>query len=438
MTRYAQNTDSIFYYTKSDNYFFETPRIKNLDEEGLLKIYDKTDENGKRYKSEPVELPKMMARKNLVFEYKGYTPLYGWMMNMEKLEELDRLNKIYFTKNGKPRRKNFFEDYAGSEADNQWLDILPIGQVQSEIIGYPTQKPEALLERIITSASKEGGVVLDPFAGGGTTIAVAERLKRQWIGIDQSVQAVKVTELRLQIMADLFSNPYTVQLYKYDYDTLRYKDAFEFEGWIVAQFGGVGNIKQRGDYGLDGRTNDNTPIQVKRQDNIGRNVIDNFLSAVSRYDKNLFEKNIRDKKPIGYIIAFSFGKGAIEEAARLNTEESKIIKLVRVDEIIPIAVKPAIGVHINEISRDNAGNRKIEFIAAGESPAGIEFYSWDFNYDIKNNKFKPSIIIDKIGKQIIMLKTGAHNIAVKVVDNDGLENMEIIKLKINGEMKREK
>jgi len=437
MKRYAQNTDSIFYYSKSENYFFETPRIKNLTENELLKIYDKTDENGKRYKSEPIELPKMMARKNLVFEYKGYTPLYGWMMSIEKLDELDRLNKIYFTKNGKPRRKNFLDDYSGSEADNQWLDILPIGQVQSEIIGYPTQKPEALLERIIASASREGDVILDPFVGGGTTIAAAEKLKRQWIGIDQSVQAVKVTELRLQIMADLFSNPYTVQLHKYDYDTLRYKDAFEFENWIVGQFGGIGNIKQRGDFGLDGRTNDNTPIQVKRQDNIGRNVVDNFLSAAGRYDKNTFEKNMQNKTPIGYIIAFSFGKGAIEEVARLNTEENKIIKLVRVDEIIPIAVKPAIGVHINEISMENNGNRKIEFIATGESPAGIEFYSWDFNYDIAKNKFKPSVIIDKKGKQIIVLKAGTHNIAVKVVDNDGLENMEIVKLKINGGINRE-
>ena len=198
MTRYAQNTDSVFFYTKSDAYFFETPRIKNLNDEELLKIYNKVDEKGRRYKSEPIELPKLMARKNLVFEYKGYTPVYGWMMSREKLDELDGLNKIYFTKNGKPRRKNFLEDYAGAEIDNQWFDILPVGQVQSEIIGYPTQKPEALLERIIKCASREGDIVLDPFVGGGTAIAVADRLNRLWIGIDQSPMAVKVSEFRLQ------------------------------------------------------------------------------------------------------------------------------------------------------------------------------------------------------------------------------------------------
>jgi hypothetical protein len=187
--------------------------------------------------------------------------------------------------------------------------------------------------------------------------------------------------------------------------------------------------------GLDGKTSDGTPIQVKRQDNIGRNAIDNFKSAVERFDKNLFEKNIAAKKPIGYIIAFSFGKGAIEEVARLKNREDRIIRLVTVEEIIPIATKPAIGVHINELEKDEKGVRKIEFFAKGQSPAGIEFYSWDFNYDNEKG-FKPSIIIDKEGKQTISLKTGMHSIAVKVVDNDGLENMEIIKLKINGTMEQ--
>jgi site-specific DNA-methyltransferase (adenine-specific) len=280
-------------------------------------------------------------------------------------------------------------------------------------------------------ASNEGDLVLDPFMVGCTTIAVADRLNRQWIGVDQSAMAVKVTELRLQKQADLFSSPYTVQLHKYDYDTLRYKDAFQFEAWIVQQFGGTPNTKQRGDMGLDGRAANGAPIQVKRSDNIGRNVIDNFKSAVERFDKNLFEKNIASKKPIGYIIAFSFGKGAIEEVARLKNKEDRIIRLVTVEDIIPIAAKPVTGVHINELEKNEKGERKIELLATGQSSAGIEFYSWDFTYD-KEKGFKPSIIIDKEGRQIQSFKTGIHTIAVKVMDNDGLENMETIKLKING------
>jgi hypothetical protein len=160
-------------------------------------------------------------------------------------------------------------------------------------------------------------------------------------------------------------------------------------------------------------------------------VIDNFKSAVERFDKNLFEKNVQVKKPVGYIIAFSFGKGAIEEVSRLKTEDNIIIKLARVDEIIPIAVKPVVGVHINELDRDEKGNRKIEFVAAGDSPAGIEFYSWDFEYN-KEKGFKPQILLDKEGRQFYTCKAGQYTIAVKVVDNDGLENMEVITLKVNG------
>jgi site-specific DNA-methyltransferase (adenine-specific) len=212
---------------------------------------------------------------------------------------------------------------------------------------------------------------------------------------------------------------------------LRYKDAFEFESWIIQQFGGTPQNKKGGDKGIDGKAADGTPIQVKRSDNVPRDVIDKFPTASQRYDKSLFQKNQKEKKPIGYIIAFTFNRGSIEEVARLKNEDNTIIKLIKVDEIVPIAVKPVISVHINELEKDEKGSRKIEFTATGQSPAGIEFYSWDFAYN-KDKGFKPSVIIDKEGKQTLTLKTGTHYIAVKVVDNDGLENTEIVQLKING------
>jgi hypothetical protein len=223
---------------------------------------------------------------------------------------------------------------------------------------------------------------------------------------------------------DLFTAPYTVQLYKYDYDTLRYKDAFEFESWIITQYGGIPQNKKGGDKGIDGKATDGTPIQVKRSDNIGVNVIKNFSVSAKQFDKSLFEKNMAVQKPVGSIIAFSFGKGAIEEVSRLKNEENIIIKLIRVEEIVPIAVKPALGVHINELEKDEKGNRKIEFTAAGQSPAGIEFYSWDFFYDSEKG-FKPQILLDKVGTQTSVFKTGTYTIAVKVVDNDGLENIAL-------------
>ncbi|MDR1672593.1 MAG: hypothetical protein LBS09_03905, partial [Bacteroidales bacterium] len=163
--------------------------------------------------------------------------------------------------------------------------------------------------------------------------------------------------------------------------------------------------------------------------------IDNFLSAVKRADKKLYDKNIEDQKPIGYIIAFSFGKGAVEEVARLKLKENITIKLVTVEEIVPVSKKPDITVEINEQSRDSKGVREIEFVAAGRSEAGIEFYSWDFEYSSEKG-FRASVIIDREGRQRHKLKAGVHHIAVKVVDNDGLENIEVIRLKVNGTVER--
>lgn len=96
-----------------------------------------------------------------------------------------------------PALKRYLDEQEGTPTDDCWLDI---GNVQStkEKIGYPTQKPKALLQRIIECASNEDDIVLDLFNGGGTTVAVADKLNRQWIGIDSSVSAIKVTELRLQ------------------------------------------------------------------------------------------------------------------------------------------------------------------------------------------------------------------------------------------------
>jgi hypothetical protein len=419
----------IFFYAKDVKQFIFNTQFERYKSDYVAASYNHVDPDGRRYKAS--ELSAAKPGGDTSYEWHGFKPPQGryWAYSKEHLDEFEQKGLIHFSSNGRPYLKRYLDEMPGSSVNNFWDNC--VFRNREERIGYPTQKPAALLERIIKCASNEGDLVLDPFMGGGTTIAVADRLNRQWIGVDQSAMAVKVTELRLQKQADLFSSPYTVQLHKYDYDTLRYKDAFQFEAWIVQQFGGTPNAKQRGDMGLDGKAADGAPIQVKRSDNIGRNVIDNFIAAVQRFDKPLLEKNITAKKPIGYIIAFSFGKGAIEEVARLKNKEDRIIKLVTVDEIIPIATKPAIGVHINELEKDIKGNRKIELIAAGQSPAGIEFYSWDFTYD-KEKGFKPSIIIDKAGRQIQSFKTGIHIIAVKVVDNDGLENMEIIPLKING------
>jgi len=435
--------DTIWYYSKSNKCTYN-PIYGGISGKYVDEWYKYDDGDGKgKYQLGDMASPN--PRPNMMYEWKGFPfPPKGWRYEKETMQKLHDEGKIFYPKHGngdlnyskRPRLKRYLSEQAGQLLGDTWTDIKNVQSQSSERIGYPTQKPEALLQRIIEMASNNEDIVLDPFVGGGTTIAVADKLNRKWIGIDQSAMAIKVTELRLQRQADLFSAPYSLQLHKYDYNSLRYKDAFEFENWIIQQFGGTTNVKQRNDFGFDGKTNDNTPIQVKRSDNIGRNVVDNFFSAVQRYDKSLFAKNKKAKNAVGYIIAFSFSKGAIEEVARLKNEENIIVKLVKVGDIVQIAKKPTITVEINELSRDAKGIREIEFVASGESEAGIEFYSWDFEF-CEQNGFRASVIIDKEGKQSAKFKAGLHNIAVKVVDNNGLESIEIVKLKVNGAIERE-
>lgn len=442
-------TDTIWYYSKSDKFTYNklysslSDDYKNgayryEDNKGVYRLSDltgsglRTGESSVTWKGyNPNERNRHWAVPSKAIENLISKEEAAKLTVIEKLELLLNNELIEFSKNGVPSFKRYLDTSEGNLLGNIWLDIQNVQSQSKERIGYPTQKPLALLERIIKIASNEGDTVLDAFVGGGTTIAAAEMLNRKWLGIDQSVQAIKVTDLRLQNEKNLFSQPYVVQLYKYDYDELRNKPAFEFERWIVEQYGGQANIKQRGDFGIDGKTADGTPLQVKRSDNISREVIDKFPTAAERFDARLFERNRTEGKPIGFIIAFSFGRGAIEEVARLKNQKGITIKLIKVADIVPISHKPKLKLNYADLGVDKKGLREIEFIAQAETGSGIEFYAWDWHYKAEQG-FKAEIIIDKEGKQTQKFKAGTHTIAVRVIDNEGLENTEVVTLKING------
>ncbi|MBB1075099.1 hypothetical protein HUU62_11835 [Rhodoferax sp. 4810] len=208
-------SDTIWYFSKS-NQFLYNPIYVNLSETSQ-KMFKYEDERGK-YQNiiltgpgtsqgesgqawrgyTPTKIGRHWAVSNIVVEEIVGKEQCKRMSIMEKLELLYEKGFIVFSKNGSPRVKKYLTQSKGAVLGNIWTDIA-FGSKSKERIGYPTQKPEALLERIIQCASNEGDVVLDPFVGGGTTVVVAERLKRQWIGIDQSVAAIKVTESRLQM-----------------------------------------------------------------------------------------------------------------------------------------------------------------------------------------------------------------------------------------------
>jgi len=422
---FGRVTDIIFFYAKELKKATFNPQYERYTSDYVASTYNKVDAEGRRFKASDLSAAKPGG--DTSYEWHGKKPPTGryWAYSQANMLEFEAEGRIYYSKTGQPYLKHYLDAMPGTSIDELWSNC--VFRSKKERIGYPTQKPEALLERIIQSATNEGNIVLDPFMGGGTTVAVADRLDRAWLGIDQSVAAVKVTEFRLQRQRGLFSKPFVTRLHKYDYDTLRYQDAFEFESWIIQQYGGLPNIKQRGDLGLDGRLPDNTPIQVKRSDNVGRNVIDNLVSALRRYDKNRFEQ----AQTHGVLIAFSFGKGAVQEVARLKNEEGIVLKLVTVEEIVPIAKKPTLQINVVDLGADSKGQREIEFQTTVTSSVGVQFFAWCWAYQA-GSSFKADVLFDKTGVQRHEFAPGEHNIAIKVVDNDGLESLEVLRLKVNG------
>ncbi|MEZ4527436.1 MAG: site-specific DNA-methyltransferase, partial [Desulfobacterales bacterium] len=180
-------TDIIFFYSKSKQNSFNSQF--NFEAEGykdyVNKFFKYKDEKGRLYRIADLSSPS--PRPNLMYEYKGYPPpKNGWAISKEKMEQFEKEGRLYFPKshNGRIQRKRFLDELKGKPIQNLWDDIEMISSQAAERMGYPTQKPEALLERIIKASSNEGDTVLDAYCGCGTTIAVAERLKRKWIGID--------------------------------------------------------------------------------------------------------------------------------------------------------------------------------------------------------------------------------------------------------------
>ena len=206
--------------------------------------------------------------------------------------------------------------------------IPAINAMAKERLGYPTQKPEALLEKIIRASSNKEDTILDAFCGCGTALAVAHKLGRKWIGIDISPSAVALIKNRLNRITGGDDRNYEVIGMPQKIDDLKHFKPYEFQYWVINEMHGTGSPRKSGDMGIDGLSFlEHYPIQVKQSESIGRNVIDNFQTAIRRYCK-ADSKNMK-----GYIVGFSFGKGAYEEVARIKKEGIEII-LVTVQDIL--------------------------------------------------------------------------------------------------------
>lgn len=209
LLNYSRKVESIFFATKGSSAIFNPP-FQPIDENDALEKFNHVEhETGRRFETQPLILDGNEPN-TLRFADKGVITLpkgkrFAW--NQETLDKRVRENPfvIYWTSSGTPRYKKYLDNYPGDPCSNLWDDINAISSNSSERLGYATQKPEALLERIIMTSSKEDSIVADFFCGSGTTLAVAEKSGRKWIGVDLGRYSIHTTRKRLiQVQRDLY------------------------------------------------------------------------------------------------------------------------------------------------------------------------------------------------------------------------------------------
>jgi adenine specific DNA methylase Mod len=205
-------TDTLLIYARGADFTYN-PEYSKLSEEYVREYYRYTDQKG-RYRLDGLTAA---MRQGYSYEYKGYRPnLKGWMSPMRTMEKLDAEGLIHFpkSKDGRLRLKTYLHNSRGIPMGNLWDDLPLLAASANGRVGYPTQKPTALTDRIVKMFSDEGDVVLDAFCGSGTTLVSAQRLGRKFLGIDQSEQAIAVSRIRLEKERDLFSPPFEEQRYE--------------------------------------------------------------------------------------------------------------------------------------------------------------------------------------------------------------------------------
>ena len=198
LKRYGRNHDVIYFYTKTSNAVWN-PQYSSYGDDYLSAKYNYADSDGRRWKSSDMSGPGGAAKGNPQYEFLGVTRY--WRFSKENMDKLLAEDRIHQAKPGAvPRMKHYLDEMKGVGVQDTWDDISPINSMAKERLGYPTQKPVALLERIINASSSPGDVVLDPFCGCGTAIVAAQKLGRRWLGIDVTPIATSLIQKRLYDM----------------------------------------------------------------------------------------------------------------------------------------------------------------------------------------------------------------------------------------------
>jgi site-specific DNA-methyltransferase (adenine-specific) len=314
--RFSHETDTIFFYVKDGSTVWNTQYTAH-SESYKKSHYRHQDSEGRIYRHDNIiRSASMGPRPNLAYEYNGFTPPYGWRTVREKLEEIDAAGRIHWAKTGTPYLIRYLDEQPGEIVGNLWTDIPPINSQAQERLGYPTQKPRALLERIIAASSNPGDVVLDPFCGCGTAVDAAQKLGRQWIGIDVTHLAIGLIEKRMRegygddLPFETIGSPKDLA----SAQRLAVDDPHQFQHWITLKLGGYPWMggKKGGDKGVDGYfyyigeggATETGVISVKAGGNVNPNMVRDIGRVMAR-----------DGHKLGLFVTATLPtKGMVEEA----------------------------------------------------------------------------------------------------------------------------
>lgn len=349
--RLPSNHDTIFRYSKSENYFWNQDAIfqpydpENLDPKTASK-YKYRDPDGRIYRLDSLINPNP-NRPNLTYEFLGVTRVWRW--TKKRMQAAYEAGLVIQTKPGTvPQGKRYLDEQRGRPLGDVWTDINPINSQAAERLGYPTQKPLALLERIIEASSNPGDVVLDPFCGCGTAIEAAEKLNRTWIGIDITHLAISLIKYRMQgafpeAKYEIIGEPWSISAAR----QLAKDNRFQFQWWALSlvrarPLGGEAGSKagkKGADRGIDGVINfiddrKGSPKKVIIQVKSGK--------VSSRDIRDLVGTIEREKAPIGAFITLEEpSRDMITEAAsagfyrsELWNEEFPRVQILTIDALL--------------------------------------------------------------------------------------------------------
>lgn len=252
--RFGRVHDVLLFYTKSSEFTWNQ-QYQPYSEEYIKQYYRYKEKDGRLFMSDNLSASGLSGG-GYEYEWNGVTRV--WRVPEKTMKRLDEEGRVFYTKNGMPRRKRYLDESLGLPMQDIWTDIEALRSWHKENLEYPTQKPEALLERIISASSNEGDAILDPFCGCGTTVVVAQRLRRQWVGIDITHLAINLIKNRLKGVFgieqgkdyEVFGEPVDLAGAK----ALAAQDRYQAQWWVDSLLGArpYKDKKKGADTGIDG------------------------------------------------------------------------------------------------------------------------------------------------------------------------------------------